>query len=345
MTRSPQTSTVLDRAVADGGIPGVVAEIRDGDRRWRHTAGVADLHSGLPRSPAERFRIGSTTKAFVATLVLGLAAEGRLRLDDPIDTWLPGLVDGGPRISLRRLLNHTSGIASYTDDQAALDQLETPTPEQLVGLATALPPAFAPGAGWAYSNTNYVLAGMIVEHVTGNPLADELTRRITEPLGLSGTSLPRGADPDLPEPHARHYTKWMNPDPDAEIHDVTEMDTAMFWAAGAMISTAGDLVEFFSALLGGRLLPPAQQREMFAVVPTRDWIPDTAYGLGISSVTLPGGATVWGMGGALVGSWSYTYGTRDGGHVLSVNVNGDWTTGGWADPIGVFTDLLVAEFG
>src|SRR5919206_1772061 len=104
----------------------------------------------------------------------------------------------------------------------------------------------------------------------------------------------------------------MNPAPDAEIHDGTELDSSMFWAAGGMISTTEDLHRFFRALLGGRLLPPAQQEEMFAVVPTKDWIPGTAYSLGISSVTLPCGATVWGMGGAIFGSWSYAYGTRDG---------------------------------
>jgi D-alanyl-D-alanine carboxypeptidase len=117
-----------------------------------------------------------------------------------------------------------------------------------------------------------------------------------------------------------------------------------FWAAGSMISTAEDLHLFFSALLGGRLLPPSLQREMLTMVSTRDWIPHTSYGLGVSSVTLPCGVTVWGMGGAMFGSWSYTYGTRDGTHLLVTNVNSDWATGPWNDPIGVFTDVLQAEF-
>ncbi|MER6256151.1 serine hydrolase [Streptomyces sp. NPDC001584] len=116
----------------------------------------------------------------------------------------------------------------------------------------------------------------------------------------------------------------------------------MFWAAGGMISTAGDLNRFFGALLGGRILPPDRQRDMFTTVPTRDWISDAAYGLGVSSVRLPCGETVWGMGGALFGSWSYAYGARDGRQMVTTNVNGDWSDGGWDDPIGIFTDLLEA---
>jgi D-alanyl-D-alanine carboxypeptidase len=118
----------------------------------------------------------------------------------------------------------------------------------------------------------------------------------------------------------------------------------MFWAAGGMISTAGDLNRFFGALLGGRILPLDQQRDMFTTVPTRNWISNAAYGLGVSSVRLPCGETVWGMGGALFGSWSYAYGARDGEQMVTTNVNGDWSNGGWDDPIGIFTDLLEAKF-
>ncbi|GAA5068202.1 D-alanyl-D-alanine carboxypeptidase [Thermocatellispora tengchongensis] len=347
-TPAPPLRRLLDRAVTEGGVPGILAELRTEHGRWSGTAGAADTATGAGRDPEHRYRIGSTTKTFVATVVLLLAAEGRLSLDDTVATWLPGLVTGnghdGTKVTIRRLLDHTSGIFSHTGDPEAVNVHEHPTPEQLVRVAMAHPPAFAPGAGWAYSNTNYVLAGMIVERVTGHDLAEEIARRITGPLGLSGTYLPRDDDPVIQGPHSRHYTKLFRPEPDAEILDATELNPAPFWASGDMISTAGDLTRFFAALLGGRLLPPEQQREMFTTVATRDWLADSRYGLGVSVLTLPCGAEVWGMGGAIFGSYSYAYGTRDGRRVLAVNVNGDWATGPWQDPIGIFTDMLHAEF-
>ncbi|MGC0417280.1 serine hydrolase domain-containing protein [Embleya sp. AB8] len=339
---------VLEQAVTQGGLPGILVEVRDGERQWFATAGVADTGTGDERAQQDRFRIGSISKTFVATVVLQLAAEGRLSLDDTAEQWLPGVLDGhhhdGAGVSIRMLLNHTSGIFNYTDDREALHRYETHSPESLVRIAISHPLTFPSGSGWAYSNTNYVLAGMIIERVTGRALAAEITRRISSPLGLTGTYLPHGVDPTIDGPHSRHYTKLFRTDPGAPIHDATELDSSMFWAAGGMISTAGDLNRFFGALLGGRLLPPDRQRDMFTTVPTRDWIANTAYGLGVSSVRLPCGETVWGMGGALFGSWSYAYGTRDGAQMVTINVNGDWCDGGWHDPIGIFTDLLQATF-
>ncbi|MFE6866637.1 serine hydrolase domain-containing protein [Kitasatospora sp. NPDC057692] len=330
--------------MTQGGLPGILAEVRDGERSWFGTAGAADTGTGRPRSRQDRFRIGSISKTFVATVLLQLAAEGRLGLDDTVERWLPGVM-GGSGASLRMLLQHTSGIFNYTDDQEALNRRPTHSPESLLRIALAHPPVFAPGTGWAYSNTNYVLAGMIAERAAGRGLAEEIDARIARPLGLTGTYLPPAGDPAIRGPHARHYTRLFRTDPGAPVHDATEFEPSVFWAAGGMISTAGDLNRFLGALLGGRLLPPDGLREMLTTVPTRDWIADAEYGLGLSSVRLPGGETVWGMGGALFGSWTYAYGARDGRHLVAVNVNGDWTDDGWDDPIGVFTDLLRAEFG
>ncbi|MFE9369855.1 serine hydrolase domain-containing protein [Streptomyces sp. NPDC006711] len=339
---------LLQRAVIQGGLPGILVEVRDGDRQWFGTAGMADTRTGRTRTQRDRFRIGSISKTFMAAVVLRLAAEGRLSLDDTAEQWLPGVVKGhhhdGAKVNVRMLLNHTSGIFNYTDDQEALNRYETHPPESLVRVAMSHPPAFAPGSGWAYSNTNYVLTGMIVERAAGRALSEVITERICRPFGLADTYLPHGSDPTIHGPHSRHYTKLFRTDPAAPVHDATELDSSMFWAAGGMISTAGDLNRFFRALLGGRILPPDQQREMFTTVPTREWIPNAAYGLGVSSVRLPCGETVWGMGGALFGSWSYAYGSREGEHMVTTNVNGDWSNGGWDDPIGIFTDLLEAKF-
>ncbi|MFF3111294.1 serine hydrolase domain-containing protein [Kitasatospora sp. NPDC057904] len=353
---------VLDRAVAEGGLPGAVAEVRDGHRHWYGGAGVADTATGRARHTQDRFRIGSTTKTFVATVVLQLAAEGRLSLDDSVDRWLPGVVDGPgyqpDRITVRQLLNHTSGVFNYVMDEDVQRKAGGPaflrhrfddyTPAQLVGIAMHHRPDFAPGTGWTYSDTNYVLAGLIVERATGTTLAEQIEQRISVPLGLGGTYTSAPSDITVHGPHGREYTRLGDPHPDAPVYDVTELSPSWGWASGDMISTVGDLDTFFAALLGGRLLPPAQQREMFTMIPTppKTWIENTAYGLGVSSIKLSC-TTVWGMGGAINGSWTYTYGSRDGRHLLSTNVNGDWTNGTWksgAWPIGVFTDELEAEF-
>ncbi|MGJ6964860.1 serine hydrolase domain-containing protein [Streptosporangium sp. G11] len=319
---------VLDQAVTGGGGPGVVAELRGARTApWFGTAGVADMTTGRGRQPGEHFRIGSLTKAFTGTVVLRLAAEGRLTLDDTVARWLPGVVEeylgaDGTKITIRRLLNHTSGLPD-----AILGQ-ETPRPEE-------------PGSRFIYSKINYTLAGMIVERAAGATLADEIERRIARPLNLAGTYLPGTGEETIRGPHARHYSKLGETGPDAEIHDVTEMDVSWAGAAGGMISTTSDLHLFLSALLGGRLLPPAQQKEMFTTVSTEGsgWVPDTEYGLGVYSQKLPCGVTLWGGGGFIQGSMSYAMGDRQGTHTLVSNLNGDWN-----DFQETFTALFGARF-
>ncbi|MFI8260968.1 serine hydrolase domain-containing protein [Streptomyces sp. NPDC085665] len=344
---------VLDRAVAGGGVPGILARIREDRDAWVGSAGVADTETGRRRREQDRFRIGSTTKTFTATVMLQLEAEHRLGLDDSVEKWLPGVVRGPgyepEKITIRQLLNHTSGIYDYVNDEVMSDRgtgtpflehrFDSYRPEEIVRIGLSHPPRFAPGTDWAYSNTPYFLAGMIIERVTGRPLADAFAQRIARPLGLSATYLPRGDEQVIRGPHGRHYSKLMLTTPDAAVYDVTELNSSWGWAAGGVVSTTGDLDRFFGALLGGRLLPPAQQGEMFTMVHTENWIPDTTYGLGVASQKLSCGVTVWGMGGAINGSWTYTFGTRNGTRMVSVNSNGDWN-----HPIIAFTDLLQAEF-
>ncbi|WP_031065973.1 serine hydrolase domain-containing protein [Streptomyces sp. NRRL WC-3742] len=350
---------VLDRAVTEAGLPGARAEVRDGDSTWFGTAGTADRATGRVMKPQDRFRIGSTTKTFVSTVVLQLAAEQRLSLDDSVERWLPGLLDGngydGSGITVRQLLNHTSGVFNYVGDpELGKEFVGTPflqhrfddfTPRQLVEVAVANGPVFAPGTGFAYSDTNYALAGMIVEQVTGRSLAQEITARITGPLHLRSTYVPAAGDMRIHGPHARHYSQLMATDVDtAPSYDVTDLNPSWGYASGDMISTSGDLNTFFRALLEGRLLPQAQQNEMFTMLdPGVNWIKDSQYGLGVASQKLSC-TTVWGMGGAINGSWSYTFGSRDGRHLLSTEVNGDWAKGPMGSPIGVFTHELEAEF-
>lgn len=342
---------VLDQVVAQGEVPGILAEISDGDTTWFGTAGVANLKTGQKLLSQDELRIGSTTKTFTAMVMLQLAAEGVLTLDDSVEQWLPSVVQGGGHngaaITIRQLLQHTSGIFNYVLDQNLMSKyvgrafLEHRTdvfrPKQLVQIAMTHPPDFAPGTDWEYSNTNYILAGMIIERATGRTFAAEVSRRIARPLALTGTYMP--TDATLHGPHGRLYSKLFLTEPNAKIYDVTEMSPSSAWTAGGMVSTATDLNRFFGALLSGELLPPAQQREMFTGAQTKNWIPNTTYGLGISSIRLSCGVTVWGHGGAITGSWSYVYGTRNGARMVSQHINGDWS-----DQIGTFTSILQAEF-
>ncbi|MET0817346.1 MAG: serine hydrolase domain-containing protein, partial [Solirubrobacteraceae bacterium] len=193
---APARADKLDRALGRltrAGAPGAVVLVRRGTHTRRHVRGYADRETRRRMRASDRFRIGSLTKTFTATVVLQLAGEHKLSLDDSIEQWLPGLVPGGERITVRQLLNHTSGLFNYTDDGQVLDgmlsdRLRAWSPRELVVIATAHPPAFAPGTRWAYSNTGYIVLGLIAEAVDGRPLATQLETRILTPLKLRHTS-------------------------------------------------------------------------------------------------------------------------------------------------------------
>ncbi|MGW6457441.1 serine hydrolase domain-containing protein [Streptomyces sp. NPDC055078] len=341
------TRAALDAIVA-AGTPGALARVSDDGDRWSGSSGSADLRTERPRGATDRFRVGSLTKTFTATVLLQLEAEGVLSLGDSVETWLPGVVRGrghdGREVSLRQLLNHSSGIFNYNRDPGFLARFtgepflehryEGATPEELVRIGLSHPPEFAPGTGWSYSDTNYILAGMVIERATGSTYASQVGQRIITPLKLRSTTVP-GTSSEVPRPHARHYSRLYADHPDAPIHDVTEFNPSVAGAAGQIISTAADLNRFFSSLLAGEVLPAGQLRAMLRTIPigTGEEPPgradsggrsSAAYGLGIRSDTLSCGVTVWGHGGQVPGSLSRTAATRDGDHVLTLNRNGDW---------------------
>ncbi|MER5363411.1 serine hydrolase domain-containing protein [Streptomyces sp. NPDC002785] len=328
------TRQAMDAAVA-AGVPGVTATVEEGHGTWRATSGVGDLRTGAPRSPQDRYRIASITKTFVSTVLLQLDAEGRLSLDDTVEKWLPGTVHGhgydGRRITIRNLLNHTSGIANYTVDETFArtymlkdgffrHRYDTVKPEELVGIAMSHKPDFAPGTSWNYSNTNYVLAGMVIERVTGHPYAQEIRERIIEPLGLRATSVP-GTRTTVPQPSSRAYGK-LAQTATGPTYDVTDLNPSFGSSAGEMISDSADLNRFYAALLTGRLLPPRQLKEMKTTAPARGL--NAGYGLGLLDRTLSCGVHVWGHSGGIHGSSSEAVTTADGRHSLAFNFNGDW---------------------
>ncbi|KUN45791.1 peptidase [Streptomyces olivochromogenes] len=330
------TRAAMDAAVKDG-VPGVTATARDTGGTWSATAGVGDVRTLAPRGTADHYRVGSITKTFVSTVLLQLEAERRLSLDDKVEKWLPGVVRGhghdGRRITVRQLLNHTSGIFNYTaDDDFARTyflkdgflehRYDTKTPEQLVAIAMTHEPLFAPGTSWSYSNTNYVLAGMVIEKVTGHSYAAEIRRRVIEPLGLRATSVP-GTRTTLPRPSGHAYSK-LSRATTGPTYDVTRLNPSLASSAGEMISDSADLNRFYSALLGGRLLPPKQLKEMKTTVKA-DEIPGARYGLGLIDRKLGCGVHVWGHDGGIHGSTSSAVTTADGRHSLAFNFNGDWS--------------------
>ncbi|MFD5701293.1 serine hydrolase domain-containing protein [Streptomyces lasiicapitis] len=340
-----RTRAAIDAAVR-GGIPGVTAQAHDNRGPWNAASGIGDLREHTPRGAHDRFRAASITKTFVATVVLQLEAEGKLDLDDSVGQWLPGVVAGhghdGDRITVRQLLNHTSGIYDYTDDPGVVRMYFTPeffkhrhrtwTPRELVAVATRHKPDFAPGKGRRYSNTNYLLAGLIIEKATGHPYGDEIRRRVIEPLGLRATSVP-GTNPTVPGPSSRAYSKLSelskaSRKPEGRTYDVTELNPSAAGASGEMISDAADLNRFYSALLRGRLLPKKQLAEMKRTVPADgDEAGGGRYGLGLLRLKLRCGTVVWGHGGGIHGSLSLALTTTDGRHALTFNFNGDWAGG------------------
>lgn len=331
------TQTTMDAAVA-AGVPGVVAGVRDNDGVWKGTSGVADLTTQQPRGAGDGFRAGSVTKSLVATVLLQLQTEGRVDLDAAVDHYLPGLVrgngHGGTKIRVRQLMNHTSGIFNFTEDATSAKKVlgieflesryDTWTPQQVIALALRNPPQFEPGTSWKYSNTNYLLLGLIMEKLTGRPYAEEIEGRVTRPLGMRATYFP-GTDPHVPAP-TRHYSTFTE-DP-GKTYDVTELNPSWAWAAGEMVTNSSDLNRFYTALFSGGLLRPAQLRQMTSTGSTEGNLPSQRYSLGLIEYETSCGVKVWGHSGGIHGSSTQAFGTKDGRHMITLNFNGDWVGGG-----------------
>lgn len=294
------------------GVVGIVAQVHVGDEVFRARAGESSVGSGTPVEFDTRFRMGSNTKTFVAVVVLQLAEEGTLSLDDSVEKWLPGVVSGngndGSRVTIRQLLQHTSGIHNYTADLftnfTADDfnrvRYDSVSPEELLVIALGHPPDFEPGTSWNYSNTNYVLAGMIIEKATGGDWPSQVQERIIAPLGLTATFEP-GEDPDLPNPHSQGYHLFVENEP---LVDVTSYNHTWGGAAGSLISTLDDLTRFWRALQSGELLAPTQLAEMqmtVAATGLEEVIPGVRYGLGIMRVPTSCGGSYWGHFGDTTG--------------------------------------------
>ncbi|MEV8536846.1 serine hydrolase domain-containing protein [Streptomyces sp. NPDC051211] len=314
------------------GMPGVYAEVRDTGRTWRGASGVADVRTGRPVTADMRQRVGSITKTFTAAAVMQQVERGRIRLDAPIGDYLPHLVPGerGRKITVRMLLNHTSGIPDHI--RYAFPSLQNMSPEsldanrfrqfrpaELIELGLSAPPAGEPGATpGVYSNTNYELLGQLLERVTGTPAEEYITRNVIERAGLRHTEFPAG--PRIKGPHSRLYEAlWGSMDPPRD-YSVYNMSWVMMGAG--LVSTMEDLNRFYGKLLDGKIVNRSSLAQMQRTIPVIALDGTTIeYGLGLHRHDIPGCGTFWGHDGTAWGALTESWTRADGKRQASVALN------------------------
>jgi D-alanyl-D-alanine carboxypeptidase len=337
-TLDPAALNAAVENVHHAGIPGLFAEVRDGEQIWRGAAGTADLSTGRPVTADMRHRVGSITKTFTAAAVLRQVESGAIVLDAPVGRYLPKLVPGdrGAEITVRMLLNHTSGLAEYlpyaypslkafpalaqTGPESLDDhRLTRFHPTELIEMGVTAPPAGPPGGTpGLYSNTNYLLLCALLEQVTGTTAEDRITRDVIERAGLSHTELPAG--PYVDGPHSRLYESWfgmIDPPRDYSVYD-------MSWVgpSASLISTVTDLNLFYGKLLAGEIVSPSSLAEMQRTVPVVSQEQKVIdYGLGLHPMGAPGRDTFWGHGGTVWGGGALAMIRADGRRQLAVSVN------------------------
>lgn len=318
----------------DAGFAGMQLRVRDERGEWTGSAGVREL-GGTAKPPTDgHFRVGSTTKNFTATLTMQLVAEGRIGLDTPIAGFLPRF-GFDKRITVRMLLQHTSGLFNHTGEyfpdgtivpgipwsgpEWVAKRFHTYQPEELVRLSLSKPPRFEPGAGWSYSNTNSVVLRLLVEKLSGRPFADELDRRILRPLKLRDTLSP-GSWSGMPKPYAHAYYPYEDAGQWKTL-DVTHQNPSWASAAGDMISTTKDLQTYFSALQSGKLLPAWLLTEMRKTHPQSESLYGF-YGLGQFTQDLGPGCpgTILNHNGSNNGYAALMYSTPDGSKTLTASI-------------------------
>ncbi|MER5775430.1 serine hydrolase domain-containing protein [Streptomyces sp. NPDC002039] len=339
--KNPLDSATLNAAIEDvhrAGIPGLFAEVRDGDQVWRGAAGLADVAGGRPVTADMRHRVGSITKTFTAAAVLQQVESGRIGLDTPIGRYLPKVVPGdrGDAITVRMLINHTSGLAEYlpyaypslkgmpvvadTRPQSLDDHRFTRfDPAELIEMGITAPAVGTPGgAPGVYSNTNYLLLARLLEEVSGTTAELCITQNVIEQAGLRDTGFPAG--PYVDGPHSQLYEAWFGMiDPP---RDYSVFDMSYAGPSASLISTVADLNRFYGMLLAGEIVSSsllAQMQRTVPVVSQEGKIID--YGLGLYPMEGPGQGTFWGHGGTVWGGGALAMTRADGKRQMSVAVN------------------------
>lgn len=319
------------QAVHDAGMPGTYSVVRDGRRSWHGAAGVADTTTKRPVRPNMEHRAGSVTKTFTAAAVLQQVQRGRVELDAPIGRYLPKLMPGkrGTTVTVRMLLNHTSGIGDYAvpafpslakGSTADLDRyrFRDITPRKLVRLGLQAKATGKPGATWSYSNTNYILAGLLLRKVTGTSAQHYITHQVIRRAGLRHTYFPTTAR--IRGPHSKGYESYhglIDPPRDYSVYN-------MSWArtAGGLVSTMGDLDRFYRALLDGRIVNKESLAQMRRTIPVKNAQGKVTmrYGLGIYARDLPCGR-FWGHDGVVFGYGTQVLSSPDGRRQVAIGMN------------------------
>ena len=319
--------------LVDAGYPGALAAKTDKDgNAVGVTAGKGNLATGEAPPLDGEVRIGSNTKTFVAVVIMKMVEEGKVKLDEPIETYLPGLIKGqgvdGKKITVRQLLQHTSGLPEFLSELPDFFAIRNDyvSPRDILDMALTRPAQFAPGAKFTYTNTNYIVLGLLAERVAKRPIAEQIEVKIVKPLGLKHTYMPKDGEKAFRGKHPHGYhTRDNKP---GKLEDITEVDPSWAWAAGSMISTPSELNKFTQALHSGKLLRQASVTEMKKVVATDK---DGTYGLGIFSNKLSCGVA-WGHTGGMPGYLSARFLGPDGSAVTVVTtameeVNGKASSG------------------
>jgi len=317
----------LERLVSnEGGPPGIIVVVTRGKSIDVHTAGVANLESRRPIHLHDHMRLASVAKAFSGAASLSLVASGQLSLDDTIRQWLPELPQTWWPVTLAQLLNHTSGIRDYTDENAFLVDLfkslqSPPSPRALVAYVAGYPPSFTPGTQYRYSNSDNIIVGLMVEAAINRPYEEVLKDRVYRPLKLMHTSLPN--DSDLPQPYVRGYAVQDNPP-----IDVSKFFAAGWaWASGGIVSTPTDATRFVRGYVGGALIDQKTRAAQFQFRPGESDPP----GPGVNSAGLAlfryesTCGTVYGHTGNTAGYTQFVGATADGRRSVVVSINAQIT--------------------
>ncbi|WP_181772758.1 serine hydrolase domain-containing protein [Amycolatopsis pittospori] len=316
-SRGSELQKGLDSLVSQEKFPAALASVTGRGRTTSLVAGSSRIDRQVPVPRDGTVRAGSNTKTFTAVVVLQLVAEGKVELDAPIERYLPGIVRGegidATKITVRHLLQHTSGLPNYSEylglqDFEKVQHRYVPNHE-LLAAALSHPAKFAPGTKWEYNNTGYLLAGMMIEKVTGRPIHEQITDRVIKKAGLRNTYWPQVGDQTIQGRHPQGYA--IGNAATGKVIDATEMDPSWGGAAGQLISTPSDLGKVFRVLLDGKLVPAAQLAEMRKTVDA-PLFPGTKYGLGLMSNPLSCGGVYWGHGGDIHGFETRGGATEDG---------------------------------
>ena len=343
--RASLETTLAEKATER--VPGATIAVSSPLGNWSEATGLADIANNIPVTTSDRFEVGSVTKPFVSATILKLVEAGTLTLEDKLTDWLPAevtaKVPNSEQITIRQILNHTSGVANYSDPLVQQGTINPELfqrdwqPEELLEFLNGVEPFFAPGESWQYSNTNYILAGMVIEAATGNNVAAEIRANVIQPLNLDNTFF--AEEEEIPGGYIKGY---FDVNADGVLDDVSVANLSWAWTSGSIVSTTEDLTQFAQALYGGDLLSEASLAEMLTFVDTGQGY---SYGLGVTSFETLDLGTVIGHDGGNIGFQANMWYAAEDNFTYVDLINGRANQGQLATIIPLFQEGVISTFG